>query len=224
MKVKICGLTNLEDALVAKEAGADYLGFILYEKSKRFVTEKEVRCIVSHLRSLEDCPRLVGVFVNKTAEEMAETVQFCGLDLAQHHGGGLVPPFADNIYKAIQPKSYEEALEAADTFILSSEQGEPLSFIFCDAYHPNEYGGTGETGDWGIAGELVEAGNRADSKFRVMLAGGLMPENVGDAIEQVRPWGVDVASGTEASAGVKDPEKVRLFVKNAKASSIRPQS
>ena len=209
IKVKICGITNLEDALVAKEAGADYLGFIIYEKSKRFVIEKEVQCMVSHLRSLEECPRLVGVFVNKTAEEMIETVQFCGLDLAQHHGTGLVPPFANNIYKAIQPKSRDEALQAASTFVLS-----PSSFILADAYHPNEYGGTGETGDWEIARELVEAGNR------VLLAGGLTPENVGDASGQVQPWGVDVASGTEASAGVKDHAKVRLFVQNAKQAVL----
>ena len=197
---------------MAKEAGADYLGFIIYEKSKRFVTEKEVACIVSHLRSLEDCPRLVGVFVNKTAEEMMETVQFCGLDLAQHHGKGLIPPFAETIYKAIQPKTGEEALEAAKKFILLSEHGEPSPFILADAYHPNEYGGTGEVGDWQVARELVEA------DYQVLLAGGLTPENVEDAIRQVKPFGVDVASGTEASAGVKDPEKVCLFIKNAKSS------
>lgn len=209
VKVKICGLTNLDDALTAIEAGADYLGFILYPKSKRGVTDKQVQCIVAHLRSLPDCPTLVGVFVNESAESVRETLAFCDLDVAQLHGNEsaeTLQALQPNAYKAIQPQTLEEAQVSSQQFAVNSGR---LPSILVDAYHPDFYGGTGEVSDWEMA--------RRISVPRLMLAGGLSAENVADAIAAVHPFAVDVASGVEASPGKKDPDKVRRFVAAAKA-------
>ena len=124
MKVKICGITNLEDAQVAVEAGADYLGFILYPPSKRAVDIKDVQSIVSHLRGSENCPVLVGVFVSETAEFMADVMDKVGLDLAQLSGeevpaliGDENSPIYGRSFKALQPTSLEEAEADAEWFI-----------------------------------------------------------------------------------------------------------
>ncbi|MEM7112054.1 MAG: phosphoribosylanthranilate isomerase [Chloroflexota bacterium] len=217
IKVKICGITNLEDALVAMEAGADYLGFILYPPSKRAVAAKEVRCIVSHLRSLPNCPLLVGVFVDETAVHMAETLDLCELDLAQLSGDEVPSLVGDEksaiygrSYKALRPTSLDEAKADAEWFTPPTLfPNQPTLLI--DAYHPTLYGGTGETSDWHISAEL------AQESPGLMLAGGLNPDNVAEAVAQVRPFSVDVASGVEASPGKKDHELVRAFIANAKS-------
>jgi phosphoribosylanthranilate isomerase len=217
MYVKICGITNWDDALAAVVAGADYLGFIFYERSKRFVAAETVRGIVTRLRTRPDCPQLVGVFVNDSAETMAHILDTCDLDLAQL-SGTEVPKLASDpdspiygrSYKAIRPSSVLEAEADGNWFRAFSATNKKMPSILVDAYHPTEYGGTGQTGDWAIAAQL----RRKHPKL--MLAGGLTPDNVAAAIAQVNPFAVDVASGTEASPGKKDHEKVRQFIANAK--------
>ena len=213
-KVKICGLTNLDDAVVAAEAGADYLGFIFYPPSKRAADEKAVQCIASHLRSLPNCPQLVGVFVNVSAETIHQTLNFCDLDLAQLHGEEPIedlhnPPLKDRAYKAIRPKTKQAALDQSTTYTLLSPL-EHLPSLLIDGYHPDLYGGTGETSDWEMARRLTS------TMPKLMLAGGLTPSNVADAIQQVQPWCVDIASGVEASPGIKDHATLKQFIFNAK--------
>lgn len=215
-KVKICGLTQLDDALIAAEEGADFLGFILYAKSKRAVDAKQVLCMVEHLRTLDACPTLVGVFVNDSAETVAQTLDYTGLDIAQLHGGeppkyigGLDSPLYKRSYKALRPQSYIEAEADAEWFLPPSPNPAHPQLLV-DAYHPNEYGGTGELGDWEIARQLVA------SVPQLLLAGGLTPDNVARAITETGAWGVDVASGTEASPGIKDEAALRAFIRNAK--------
>lgn len=214
VRVKICGLTNLDDAITATEAGADMLGFILYDKSKRAVSADAVRCMVSHLRSLPNCPTLVGVMVNRGATEAADLLDHCELDLAQLHGNEPAiylnkteSPLYGRAYKALRPATLDNVAPLFRQFVPS--EATPL---LVDAHHPTEWGGTGLTGDWAIAAHLAQQWSR------LMLAGGLTPDNVAQAIEEVRPWAVDVASGTEASPGQKDPDKLFAFVRNAKAA------
>ena len=204
-------MTNLEDAQVAAEAGADLLGFIFYEKSPRYVAPKAVAGIATAIRlaarsALHASPLLVGVFVNETHEVIAATLDRCGLDLAQLHGEddpAILASLASRAFKAARPHTSAQAEDAAARFSPYSPQTGPD--ILLDAYHPALRGGTGETGDWSLAAGLA-------SRYRVLLAGGLTPANVAEAIHQVAPWGVDVASGVEAAPGRKDHERVREFV------------
>jgi phosphoribosylanthranilate isomerase len=157
------------------------------------------------------------VFVNDSAETIAQILDKCNLDLAQLSGdevpklvGDPDSPLYGRSYKAIRPNSFLEAEADGDWFRAFSATNKLLPSILVDAYHPTEYGGTGETGDWTIAAQL----RRKHPKL--MLAGGLTPDNVAAAIAQVNPFAVDVASGVEASPGKKDHDKVRRFIANAK--------
>ena len=209
VQVKICGLTQLNDALVSADAGADLLGFIFYPPSKRAISVEKARQIVPHLRRLINCPKLVGVFVNESAESMAAILDQCQLDYAQLSGDES-PELLDQLggrgYKGIRPKTLEEAEIAATQFAPTPDQ-----FLLIDAYHPVLYGGTGETSDWEIARRLVA------TTPHLILAGGLTPNNVAQAVRQVRPYAVDVASGVEATPGYKDHHAVRAFIREAKS-------
>lgn len=220
VQVKICGLTNLEDAQVAADAGADYLGFILYPPSKRVAHKEDVIEIVKALRARTSCPKLVGVFVNETPEFVEETIADCNLDLAQLHGHE--PPSHINdpnailhgrAYKALRPQSMAEAEADAEWYIAEAPGLRPSVLI--DAYHPELYGGTGELSDWEIGKAIT---NMTEG---LMLAGGLTAENVAQAVVEVRPYAVDVASGVEAAAGKKDHDKVKAFIKNAKSIKFK---
>ncbi len=214
MKVKICGLTNLEDALFAANAGADYLGFIFYAHSKRSITPEAAKPIIKQLRTLEECPVLVGVFVNATAVYIANILDECDLDLAQLSGeevpfivGDKKSPLYGRAYKALRPASYIEAEADAEWF--RAPEGLRPSLLI-DTYHPTLRGGTGQTGDWRLSAKLAE------KLPGLMLAGGLSAENVAEAVKQVRPYAVDVASGVEASPGIKNHELIQAFIQNAK--------
>lgn len=216
MKVKICGITNLDDALVAVEAGADYLGFIFYPPSKRTTNVADVQAMVAQLRQLPRCPLLVGVFVDETAVYMAHVLHTCQLDLAQLSGnevpkliGDPKSPIYGRSYKALRPTSLAEAQADAEWFLPPQmAPGQPS--LLLDTYHPTLPGGTGETGNWPISAQL------AQELPGLMLAGGLNPHNVASAIAQVKPFAVDVASGVEASPGKKDHSHLRAFIANAK--------
>ncbi len=230
MKVKICGLTNLEDAQTAVAAGADYLGFIFYPPSKRSIDITTARAVVQTLRAAPNRPILVGVFVNETGSRVAEILNEVGLDLAQLSGeevpflvGDEQSPIYGRCYKALRPTSLAEAEADAEWYAVpvNSKQYSVISeqspittlqspSLLIDTYHPTLRGGTGETGDWAMSAQL------AKSIPGLMLAGGLSAENVAEVVQQVRPFAVDVASGVEASPGKKDPNLVRAFIHNAK--------
>ena len=224
MKVKICGLTNLDDAQTAVSAGADFLGFIFYPPSKRSVDINTAKSIVQSLRAAPNCPVLVGVFVNETGPHMAEILDEVGLDLAQLSGeevpflvGDERSPIYGRCYKALRPTSLAEAEADAEWYAVANSQlpianGQWPSLLI-DTYHPTLRGGTGATGDWAMSAQL------AQSIPGLMLAGGLTADNVAAAVRAVRPFAVDVASGVEASPGKKDPELVRRFIHNAKAAA-----
>lgn len=217
VKVKICGVTNLEDALVAAGAGADYLGFIFYPPSKRTTNPATVKTIVLEMRQRSYCPVLVGVFVNETAAYVDQILRECDLDLAQLHGEET--PFMVNdpgsilygrSYKALRPQSVGEAEAEAEWFIAEAPQVRPT--LLMDSYHPALVGGTGKISNWEIGRQMV----KMTPGF--MLAGGLTAVNVAQAIREVRPYAVDVASGVEAVPGRKDHAAVREFIAQAKST------
>ncbi|MEA3335411.1 MAG: phosphoribosylanthranilate isomerase [Chloroflexota bacterium] len=204
--VKICGLTNLMDAQVAVDAGADYLGFIFVQRSPRHVTPYNAREIVARLDRTRKRPLLVGVFVNATEEEIAWTLSTCQLDLAQLHGEEppeMLTALSGRAFKALRPRSIEKARQQAARYGSFGPVDGPDLLV--DAFHPSVHGGTGHTGDWDLAADLSPT-------CRLLLAGGLKTSNVASAIDQVRPWGVDVASGVEKSPGRKDHASVRGFI------------
>jgi phosphoribosylanthranilate isomerase len=223
-KVKICGITNLEDALAATQAGADLLGFIFYEPSPRYVAPEAVKNIVSGVRgyvssvkcqvSSYTLPKFVGVFVNASLEAVSHTLDECCLDLAQLHGDEppeFIRHFAGRAFKAFRPQSLAEAESLVNKYHPSPYSVErqafaPIPYYLIDAYHPTLYGGTGHVTDWTMAANIAR-------RYPIMLAGSLTPTNVAEAIQTVKPWGVDVSSGVEAEKGRKDNEKVRRFVK-----------
>lgn len=210
MKVKICGVTNLEDAIIAIDIGADLLGFNFYRKSARYVEPVTARSIVAQIRSGVRVPQLVGVFVNSPLVEVQSIMREVDLDLAQLHGDESVEMIAQlngRGFKALRPQSVEAAENQAKTYAAASEPA-----LLIDAYREGEYGGTGQVGDWSLAAQIAR-------QYPILLAGGLTPENVAEAIRQVRPWGVDVASGVEATPGKKDAAKMRAFVANAKSAT-----
>ncbi|MBK8050925.1 MAG: phosphoribosylanthranilate isomerase [Anaerolineales bacterium] len=215
LRIKICGITNLSDALTASAAGADYLGFILHPKSPRYIAPEAIRTVTDGVRARLPAsmrPRLVGVFVNTGTEQVIETVAACGLDLAQLHGDESpeeVVALAGRGYKALRPQTLDQALAGAEAYWRYGVPDGPRLLV--DAYHPESYGGTGMQGDWAIAETL------AQRYPGLLLAGGLTPASVGGAVAAVRPWGVDVSSGVEVKPGKKDHAKIRTFVEAALA-------
>ena len=214
--IKICGITNLADARCAAEAGADLLGFIFYDRSPRCVSPEQAADIVRAIRREfgAQAPRFVGVFVDRAVEQVLEIMGRVGLDLAQLHGhesAADLRALHPHAFKAIRPQSIEQAQAALQEYqgILHDED---VPELLIDAYHPAQAGGTGTSADLGAARWLA-------CRARLLLAGGLMPENVALAIEQVRPWGVDVSSGVEQSQGRKDHARVRAFVEAVRAST-----
>jgi phosphoribosylanthranilate isomerase len=214
IQVKICGLTRLEDAQAAVAAGADLLGFIFYSKSPRYVTQAQVSAILAALAQSGAQVTTVGVFVNERPETVLEILNTCGLDLAQLHGEeapdqlGISGPglLAGRAYKALRPRSAEDAQTLAQHY---AHPGTPPAFLI-DTYQPAQLGGTGQTGDWQAAADLAR-------RYPLLLAGGLTPGNVRQAVQAVRPWGVDVSSGVESAPGQKDHKAVREFVRAVKA-------
>lgn len=206
MHVKICGITTLSDALAAVDAGAEMIGYNFYPKSKRYLTPEKCAEIQNELARHNVAVKTAGVFVNASQQEIEETVALCNLGYAQlsgDEGEGFVRGLKVPWFKAIRPGSREEAIREGVVF----GQGIPPGLLV-DSFRPGAYGGTGEVGDWGVASALA-------GHFAILLAGGLTPENVQSAIQQVNPWGVDVASGVESSPGRKDAGKMREFVKQA---------
>ena len=214
--VKICGLTNLADALVARDAGADLLGFIFYPPSPRAISLAAAQTIVARLRAEPGCPMPVGVFVNESATHVAAILDQGQLDLAQLSGeetpnliGDPDSPLYGRSYKALRPTSLTEAEVEAEWYLPPEPlPGRPSLLI--DAHHPTLRGGTGRVADWSLTAHL------AATIPGLLLAGGLTPDNVAQAVAQVQPFGVDVASGVEAAPGRKDHARLRAFIRAAK--------
>ena len=203
VRVKICGITRLEDALFAANAGADALGFVFYENSPRRidVTRAAVIC-----RALPPFVARVGLFVNASAEYVHSVLQHVPLDLLQFHGDetpAYCTQFGKSYLKAVRVTAATDLLECATDFAEASA-------LLLDAYVPGIPGGTGETFDWKLVPEQCPK--------PLILSGGLTPDNVRAAIQATRPWAVDVSSGVESAKGIKDMHKVAQFIENAKAS------
>lgn len=199
-EVKICGLTTCEDAHMALNAGADYLGFVLYPKSVRGITTDHLRSITSRL---PDGTRAIGVFVNASRSQVIDVVRTCGLYAAQIHGDEAADGFRD------MPVRIWRALHLQNDRCTPVPDDWPAERYVIDAAIPGMYGGTGVEADWRCARAVAAA-------CPAMLAGGLNAENVAAAIRLVGPLGVDVASGVEATPGRKDARKVHEFVAAAK--------
>jgi phosphoribosylanthranilate isomerase len=206
-KVKICGITNLEDARLAVECGADAIGFNFFQGSKRYVDEGCAKSIVERLQS----PVLkVGVFVDQSIEEIIDIEEIVWLDAIQLHGEE-----SSDFINALRKQSQAKIIKAFrvgpefDTEMLGTYA---VDAIMLDSYSASEHGGTGQIFDWNTASHV------ASIIDHVYLAGGLNPDNVAEAIRTVKPFAVDVASGVESSPRKKDANKMEAFMRNAKGA------
>lgn len=206
VRVKICGITNLNDARVAIESGADALGFNFYPRSPRYIRPRDAREIIQELP-----PGIltVGVFVNESEPEVvARLAEEADLDAVQLHGDES-PEYA----RALKGLYVIKALRVAEGFVAESALEYETEAILLDAFDGRERGGTGRTFDWEIARQVREL------VPKLYLAGGLSVENVREAIERVRPYAVDACSRLESAPGVKDSERVREFIS---AAHVKP--
>jgi phosphoribosylanthranilate isomerase len=203
VRSKICGITRIEDALSAAEAGADAIGLVFYAKSPRAVSVQQARAIIA---ALPPFVTTVGLFVDASRQELDEILAAVPLDLLQFHGDES-PAFCE----ALQ-RPYIKALRVKPGDDLAAQVAAygQASGVLLDTYVPGIPGGTGEAFDW----SLVPQGLNKP----IILAGGLVAENVAAAIRQVRPYAVDVSGGVEAGKGIKDAEKIRAFMRAVKTA------
>ncbi len=206
LRIKICGMTHPADARAAVEAGADALGFVFYETSPRRITPAAAAEII---RELPPFVAKVGVFVDATEAFIREVTARCGLDTLQLHGSES-PEFCGRFAGLKVVKAFRlvdlDSLQALPTY--------PTHAWLLDSYVPGTPGGTGAKFNWNLAIEAKKLGRP------IILAGGLTPQNISEAVRQVRPYGVDVSSGVESAPGRKDPGKIRAFI--VAARGLRP--
>jgi len=208
IRVKFCGLTRLEDAIEAVRAGADMLGFNFYDRSPRYIAPQDCARLVSALR-MEIGERLeriylVGVFVNASVQEIRIILDRCMLDLAQlsgNEGPDVLASLGERAFKVIRG----DGREMLERIVMAYPRREEPPALLVDASSPGLYGGSGQMADWDQARRLAR-------RLPILLAGGLKPANVAEAIQMVNPWGVDVASGVESMPGRKDQAKMIDFV------------
>lgn len=203
VKVKICGITNLGDAIAAVDFGADALGYVFFEGSPRYISYNDAAAIIKKLPSFTTT---IGVFVNEKPEQIEKIIGLTRIDVVQLHGNE--PPemcdISRRVIKAVRVKS----LESLDP--LNSYKDRVSAFLL-DAFTPDIFGGTGQIFNWDIAVDAKQFG-------RIILSGGLTPDNVAEAVRRVRPYGVDVSSGVESEKGKKDHKKMKLFIERAKGA------
>ena len=204
VRVKICGITNQKDAFAALDAGADALGFVFYNGSPRNIAREDAARIIEQLPPFI---QTVGLFVNESIETINNIADLCGLDVIQLHGDET-PQFCNSINRRVI-----KALRIKDISSLEPLESFNVAGMLLDAWSPSEQGGTGRTFNWDIA-EI------ASQKKQIILAGGLSPDNVTEAIRKVRPYAVDVSSGVESSPGVKNHMLLRDFIRKAKESML----
>ncbi len=198
VKVKICGITNYEDAKTAMDMGADLLGFNFYPKSPRFIAPEKAADIISKLPGFID---IAGLFVNASYEQIRETIDECQLDWVQLHGDES-PKFC-SAFLSLNVKTMK-ALRVKDKKDIKKADSYFTDAILLDAFNPEKYGGTGLTFDWNIVGHIGK---------RVFLAGGINPDNAVAAVE-LGVYGIDVCSGIEAEPGKKDHKKMKKLFEN----------
>jgi phosphoribosylanthranilate isomerase len=201
VRIKVCGLTRLDHARFASGALVDYLGFIFYPGSPRYVSPEDAAEIIGWLEG----PECVGVFVNQPLEEVNHIVQFAGLDLVQLHGDES-PEYCASIEGAQIIKSFRVSNEMTSDhlrYLIEPYVRHADHFLF-DTYVPGVHGGTGKTFRWDILENL-------NHDFSIFLSGGLNTQNISKAIHTARPFAVDISSGLELSAGIKDFEKMEAF-------------
>jgi phosphoribosylanthranilate isomerase len=211
--IKICGTTNLEDALLAVDAGADAVGFVFYEKSPRNIDVETAREIVQKLPAQVE---KVGVFVDHEAQEIREIVLKAGLTAVQLHGKLSMEsvwqdqrPVAESVgVSKLIPMIHGDALKDGG-FLISQRAQEKIFAVLLDSRSDGANGGTGTPFDWEATRGMVQS---MSLLVPVIVAGGLTPVNVAGAMELLQPFGVDVVSGVEARPGKKDPKKVQAFV------------
>ena len=214
IRVKICGITSVADAQYAVQAGADLIGLNFYPRSPRTVSEttaKEIRAV------LPDHVLCVGVFVNAARIRIAALVESLRLDAIQFHGDEDATALEGWSVQTIQAVRVpqDESLSGLSAFSGLAElvARSQADYVLLDTYRPGRYGGTGKTFAWEEAASLP-----IPFLARTILAGGLTPENVAEAVRTVRPWAIDVASGVEFAPGRKDVEKLHTFIHNAKTA------
>ena len=207
MKIKICGITEVEHALVVQRAGADFIGLVFAQSTRR-VSAERAQQIVQALAGLERRPAVAGVFVNSPVKEVNRVAAFFGLDWVQLSGDETwhyCKQIKRPVIKAVHVPTDMKAKDVIDDIAEGYRTMEPKRFMcLLDAKAGEAYGGTGKTFNWQLAKEVSE-------KYPVIVAGGLDPDNVKKLISDVHPWGVDVSSGVE-SDGKKDPEKITAFI------------
>ncbi len=224
MWIKICANTNLDDARMAAELGADAVGFV-FAPSRRRVTAKDVAQITPHLPANIE---RVGVFDSRCADEIAATVRQAGLNAVQLHGGGelvlvrrLNEMFEGRV-RIIQTVHWavndgDESAKTVKQRLGEIETGRVVERVLIDSKVGQATGGTGVTFDWAAARSILSDGD-GTRRLKIIVAGGLRPDNVDEAIRELNPWGIDVASGVERGAGRKDPARLADFIKNARAA------
>ena len=203
VKVKICGITNLDDAMAAVNFGADALGFVFFDKSPRCISHQKAAEIIKKLPSFITT---VGVFVNEKPEIIKRTIDITGIDIVQFHGDE--PPEKCNITKRCIKAIRVKSLESLDPL---NNYKDRVSAFLLDTFTPDILGGTGQIFNWDIAIYAKQFG-------RIILAGGLKPDNIAAAVRRVKPYGVDVSSGVESKKGKKDHKKMKLFIEKAKGA------
>ncbi|TFG73100.1 MAG: phosphoribosylanthranilate isomerase [Anaerolineales bacterium] len=224
-RIKICGITNLEDATFIAGQGVDYIGFIFYPESARYIAPEAATRIIQEIRGSwgAQSPCFVGVFVDASVQVVSQIRSQVGLDLVQLHGSETPEQLAvlgRGAFKAIRPESLAAARTSAEYYGATSHDAIHIPQFLLDSYHPTEKGGTGQLADHAIAVWL-------SAQYRALLAGGLDPVNITRIIQNVHPWGVDVSSGVELVCGGKplkgrkDPEKVQAFVRAVRSASVR---
>jgi phosphoribosylanthranilate isomerase len=201
IKVKICGITNLEDALMAAEAGADALGFVFYQGSPRFISHEQAAAIIQRLPPFV---QTVGLFVNEELATVNLVSDRCGLDVVQLHGE------EPSDYCSAVRRRVIKAFRVKDAAVLDNMAGYCVAGCLLDTWSTAAHGGTGKTFNWEIAARAAASYNS------IILAGGLTPENVAGAISAVKPYAVDVSSGVESSPGKKDAGLVNRFIRSCK--------
>ncbi len=216
--VKVCGFRSIEPLQAAVDAGADAVGLVFVPSARRRMATDEARTLLDEVRaSVRALPLVVGLFADQPLDEVRQTVVSVGLDAVQlcgSEGVEYATQLGVPVYKVISIDA-EIPVAAQMPRIMVLQQRHALAGhrIVLDAQVPGEYGGTGRQFDWDLAADLAGA-------FEMSLAGGLSPDNVQEAVERVRPWGVDVSSGVETD-GEKDPARVRAFVEAVRAVDVR---